>query len=128
MVDNNMNDSNSVAGMCRDTIHLASEHLDDHIYISEKPVNDFNYQIVFKCGLPADSISEVIFKQKCGHKIFELAFNESRIRRHFSKIQDSYKKLFANSKIYVLRCTDFLTDLPIRRKKPRISNRELSYK
>lgn len=131
VVDVNMKDRNSVAGTCGDTIHSASEHLDDHIYISEKPLNDFNYQLVFKYGLPSESVTEVVFKRKNRHTICELVFNEENITQIlkkylkpnktiavfapdeiFSKIQDSYKKFFANSKIYnVLRCTNFLTDL-----------------
>lgn len=61
-IDVNINESNSITGTCGDTILSADEHMDDHIHILEKPLNDFNYQVLLKYGAPIESKTEVIFK------------------------------------------------------------------
>jgi len=78
-IDMNINDSNSITGTCGDTVHSADEHMDDHIHISEKPLNDFNYQVILKYGAPIESKTEVIFKRKTIQVISELSFTEQRI-------------------------------------------------
>lgn len=74
------------------TIHSADENLDDGIPISEKPLNEFNLQIILQInhtGSPATV--ENIFKNRQRRIIRELHFNEGTM-------VDIFKKYFPPNK------------------------------
>lgn len=48
LIDVNLNDTASIQGTSGSTIHSAEENLNDGIHISEKPLNEFNLQLVFE--------------------------------------------------------------------------------
>ena len=116
------------------TVHSSDESLDDHIYISERPLNELNFQIILENAIsfPCTSV-EKLFKNKQRRTIRMQNFTEDYIRevlfknfitpnktnailtddQIFKKIQNVYSQFFLRSKIFkIIRCTEILIDLP----------------
>lgn len=114
------------------TIHSATEDMNDGIPISERPINEFNLQIVFeKTHRKPPTSLEVIFRNK-HRRTFRLpTFTEENITKilkeylapnkisavyadddTFKLIQKVYSKYFSNTKILrLIRCTEILIDV-----------------
>lgn len=113
-------DTVSIQGTSGSTIHSAWENNDDGIPISEKPINDFNLQALFKKGNSNSHMKlEAIFKNKHRKTFTYPHYTEEIIteilKNHlapnkttaiftedeiFYLIQNVYAKHFAQSKIF----------------------------
>lgn len=114
------------------TVHSGDENLDDGIAISEKPLNEFNLQIILeKSKNNPESIVHNIFRSKHRRIIKKSEFLENDIKKIFKEyvpqrklvalytdditfriIQKLYSKYFSNAKQYrIIRCTKFLKDI-----------------
>lgn len=127
IADVNMNVSENLS-----TIHSCEENLDDGISISEKPLNEFNIQLVLdkSAGKPMMRV-ENVFRNKQRRTIEEPDFTEEVVMRIlkeflppkkltavyttddiFKIVQLVYSKYFANGKQFrVVRCTRLLLDV-----------------
>lgn len=114
------------------TVHSALENFDDGIPISEKPINNFNLQALFRKGNfnPRMKV-EVIFKNKHRKTFTYPNYTEELITEIFKNhlapnkttaiftddecfriIQNVYAKHFAQSKIFrLVRCTEMVKDI-----------------
>jgi len=114
------------------TIHSAEENLDDGIYISEKPLNEFNLQIILSKTNEQPPFSlELCFRNKYRRTIRRPIFNEENLTQilkeylapnktnaiytddeTFNLVQKVYSSYFSQSKIFkLLRCTEILIDV-----------------
>lgn len=114
------------------TIHSADENFDDGIPISERPINEFNIQIILQIRDRAPAmVLETIFKNKMRKTISRPEYNETTMteifRQHipskklcaimsddenFRILQSTYSKFFSNNKLFKLvRCKVMLTDI-----------------
>lgn len=114
------------------TIHSATENLDDHIYISERPLNEFNIQLILKTSERDRPVTlQMLFKNKQRRTVYKQHFSEDSITNIFKQylppnkccgiytddetfriIQSVYSKYFSNSKIFrLIRCTEILSDV-----------------
>lgn len=123
----NMNASSQLS-----TIHSCDENLNDGIPISEKPLNEFNLQLLLEKSDNGPNITvETIFKNKQRRTIKEKEFSQDTIIQIFKKfipsgkltaissdeltfrtIQLVYSKYFSNGKQFrIIRCTKILIDI-----------------
>lgn len=114
------------------TVHSCAENLNDGIAISEKPLNEFNLQIILeKSENGPGSTVQNIFRHKQRRIIRKSEFSEEDITEIFKKhipprkltalysddttfktIQKVYSEYFANAKQFrVIRCTKLLKDV-----------------
>lgn len=130
--DINVNEVGSNQGTQGTTVHSSSENLDDGIYISEKPLNDFSLQVILqKSNTGAPMTLETIFRNKQRKTIRRTSFNEETITDIFKEyivpnklnaiftddetfkiVQQVYSKHFSHNKLFkVIRCKEILTDV-----------------
>ena len=113
------------------TIHSGQENLNDHIYISERPLNDFNTQLVFENSDRESTRIENFFKNKQRRTFKMTIINEETLTELFKKflvpkkmtaiftnddifrtIQTVYTKYFSKNKSFkIVRCTEKLIDV-----------------
>lgn len=133
-VDINTNSVDNISnhGTQGTTIHSSDENVDDGIPISERPINEFNIQIIFQTQIGGSPITlETIFKNKIRKTIRREKYDEQTLTNIFQNyiapnkvsalmadddtfklIQSTYSKYFANSKLFKLvRCMDILQDI-----------------
>lgn len=130
--DVNTNEIASNQGTKGTTVHSANENLDDGIYISEKPLNEFNLQIILEQSSTGSPMTlETVFKNKQRRIIRRPIFNVDVITEIFKKflapnklnaiftddetfriVQTTYSKYFAHNKLFkIIRCMEILTDV-----------------
>lgn len=128
----NLNDTISEHGTSVNTIHSADENMNDGISISEKPLNEFNLQIILEKTSDIDSmLVEAPFVHKKRRIIKRKEFSEEIITDIFKQflapnklsaiftdnetfkiVQSSYSKYFSNSRVFrLIRCTEVLEDV-----------------
>lgn len=56
-IEVNYNDNVSVIASAGDTIHSSFEELDENLFISEKPLNEYNIQLIFETGLNSRAVT-----------------------------------------------------------------------
>lgn len=126
-------DNHSIQGTSGTTIHSATEDLNDGIPISERPLNEFNLQLILENSdrQPSNLLS-IIFRNKQRRTIRNPNFSEDNIIDIFKQytppnkvtaifttddnifrtVQNVYSKYFARCKTFkVIRCTELLDDI-----------------
>lgn len=131
-VNINTLDNISNHGTAGTTVHSANENFDDGIPISERPLNDFNIQIILqKSNIGSPMTLEIIFRNKQRRTIRRQEFNESTVTDilkqylvpnklsaimsdddTFKVVQNTYSKYFAHNRLFkLIRCKIFLKDI-----------------
>lgn len=120
------NDNASIA-----TIHSAEENLNDHLPITERPLNDFQIQIVLKRSDKTAIQLLNPFRNKLRKTIERPIYSEEEVLDIFKKfvppnkttaiftdddtfrvVQTVYSKFFSNNRTFkIVRATEFLTDI-----------------
>lgn len=119
-------------GTAGTTIHSSDENTDDGIPISERPINEFNLQVILQVRDGGSPMTlETVFKNKMRRTIRRSEFTESIMTDIFKQyltpnklsaimadddtfkiVQSTYSKYFANSKLFkLIRCKNILQDI-----------------
>ena len=114
------------------TVHSAQENLNDGIPISEKPLNEFNLQVILEMNDKGSPMTvETIFKNRQRRTIRRTTYDENIMidilkkffphRKQtavyttdeiFSILQTTFSKYFSQNKsLRLLRCTEILKDI-----------------
>lgn len=128
----NVNDNTD--GTLHSTAHSLEENLNDGIAISEKPLNEFNLQMILEIGEKGSPmVVENIFRNRQRRTIRRPIFNEEEMIDIFKKflapnrltavytddntfhiVQSVFSKYFSHSKTFrIIRCKDILKDIRI---------------
>jgi hypothetical protein len=130
IIEANINEMDTSS--CGATIHSAQEDLGDGIPISERPLNEFNLQIILKLSQEKPkSTLKILFKNK-QRRIITINDNSEEtiveiLKTYlapnklnailtddttFKTVQNTFSKFFSQSKIFkIIRCTELLTDV-----------------
>jgi len=124
-------------------IHSAEENLNDGIPISERPINNFNLQIILEISTEPSTTLLKPFRTKQRKIIKRPSFTTEEVtdilKTHlapnkltaiythddiFALVRSSYSQYFSNSRIFrIVRCTNILTDVTESDEQERIINK-----